>query len=469
MVGKGRRRACEKTRSERNKAKIRQIGGVKHPLPDSEALLRLHHRLSDANGPSIDTRSLRPGQCFFALRGEKTDGHAFVRQAREAGAAFAVVDQSQGLEDLGDFVEVVPDVLGALQAAARLRRLELRGRVLGLTGSNGKTTTKELLAAALGARFHVFATPGNLNNHIGLPLCLLQAERDAEFIVLEMGDNRTGDIAELCEIGQPDDGLITNVGQDHLEGYEGMAGNARTKMELFDYVNAKEGLIFLNAADEWLRDFPAKHRIEYGTQGKAVWTTVAANAPGGLTLLIHTPLGAVPARTKLTGAYNAENVAAVAAVALHYGVPLGDIARAIEGYQPRNQRSQLIETPGRRVIADCYNANPSSMRAALESLNAYTAGPLALVLGEMMELGAESESLHRGLAPLIRSLHPAVVIGVGRGILPLLEDLQGLNCHYYEDSAKAAADADELLRGCTLALVKGSRSVRLERVLEALS
>jgi UDP-N-acetylmuramoyl-tripeptide--D-alanyl-D-alanine ligase len=405
---------------------------------------------------------------FFALQGSKTDGHQFLEEVKLAGAAFAVVSANRELPPFGEFLEPVPDVLGALQALAARHRRTLDARVLGLTGSNGKTTTKDLLGAALSTRFHTFVTPGNLNNHIGLPLCILQIEKDVECIVIELGDNRPGDIAELCEIAQPTAGLITNIGQDHLEGYGSLESNAHTKLELFNYVNQTNGMIFKNGSDPWLADFPSKDTIEYGLPESALWAEVLSSKPGQLAVRLCTPTGAFRVNSKFTGAYNAENLVAAATVALHWGVPVADLVRAFEGFVPQNQRSQLIELPGLRIISDCYNANPSSMRAALTSLMSSEPDSLALFLGEMRELGDRSKELHRELAPLVRELAPSVVVGVGRGMLPLLEALTGINCHYYATAEAAAEDAHDLIQGCMLVFVKGSRSMRMEHIINQL-
>lgn len=449
--------------------KIREIGCVKHYTLKPDQLERLYRRLLNAQGPSIDTRVLQPGQVFFALNGTRTDGHNFLEAARSARAAFAVVEASRQLPPLGDFLEPVPDVLDTLQALAARHRRELKARVLGLTGSNGKTTTKDLLKAALSTRFHTFATPGNLNNHIGLPFTLLQVERDVECLILEMGDNRPGDIAQLCAIAQPTAGLITNIGQDHLAGYDGMAGNALTKLELFDYLNEHGGLVFRNCNDPWLAPYPAQQVVNYGIPGSSVWSDILDSQPGRLKVRLSTPTGSFEIENQLTGTYNSENLVAAASVALQWGVPVADLSRAFTSFAPSNQRSQLIEINGRQVIADCYNANPSSMRAALSSLKANDSKSLALILGEMLELGDQSETLHRELAPFVMALDPAIVIGVGKEMIALLEELGGLNCHYYSEVNTLAEDLQDLIRGCDLVFLKGSRSVYLERLIDELT
>ena len=316
---------------------------------------------------STDTRRIEQGSIFFALRGANFDGNRFVGEALEKGAVAAVCDDPAALED--PRVRLVGDPLTALQELAREHRRALGIPILAISGSSGKTTTKELVSRVLSARFTVCATRGNLNNHIGVPLTLLAMDRDTEFGIVEMGASACGEIARLAEIAEPDYGLLTNIGRAHLEGFGGPEGVRRGKGELFDYLAAHGGRAFVLADDETLHAMAAERD-----------SLAAEYYPASL---------ADGFESRLEGGYNRFNIAAAVAIGRYFEVPEPEIRRAVADYEPDNHRSQRIETTHNTVIADCYNANPTSMRAAIENLLGEPLGDRrrrVLILGDMLEL-----------------------------------------------------------------------------------
>lgn len=329
---------------------------------------------------TTDSRRIAPGSLFFALRGASFDGNRFAADALERGAAFAVVDDPSVAElrpDLRDRFVVVEDVLAALQELAREHRRRLAIPIVGIVGSNGKTTTKELVTRVLAERFRVQATRGNLNNHIGVPLTLLSMTRDTEIGVVEMGASACGEIALLCTISQPDYGLITNIGRSHLEGFGGPEGIRRGKGELYDYLAAHGGRAFVREEDP-------------------VLTAMADERPGLRQERYPTAL-ADGAESRLEGEYNRMNIAAALAVGRYFGIARPQLEHAVASYDPDNHRSQRTETARNTLIVDCYNANPSSMSASVDHVLRMPLGGRErrlLILGDMLELGAWSREEH---------------------------------------------------------------------------
>ncbi|MFO8002001.1 MAG: UDP-N-acetylmuramoyl-tripeptide--D-alanyl-D-alanine ligase, partial [Marinilabilia sp.] len=315
---------------------------------------------------STDTRKLVPGSIFFALKGDRFDGNRFAREALKQGCRLAVVDDAALKGEPGCFV--VPDVLEALQQLAGYHRRNLRIPVIGITGSNGKTTTKELITSVLSQKFKVWHTPGNLNNHIGVPLTLLSMKADTEIAVVEMGANHIGEIAALCEIARPDHGLITNVGNAHLEGFGSFEGVRQGKGELYTFLKRTGGEIFINIDNHWLLDMVGDYPwIGYGTGNEAV--VKGSNASAGPLLsfeLTTSRVDRMPVNTNLLGLYNLENLLAAASIAHYFGVEEELVREAFENYLPENNRSQFMNTAQNRLLLDAYNANPSSMKAALD-------------------------------------------------------------------------------------------------------
>ncbi len=417
---------------------------------------------------STDTRAIKPDSLFFALKGTHFNGNAFAAEALEKGARYAVIDEPRYRQD--DRFLLVADVLAALQKLARYHRERLRIPIIGITGSNGKTTTKELLHAVLSRTFNTYATQGNLNNHIGVPLTLLSLDRQTQLAIVEMGANHPGEIAFLCNIAQPTHGLITNVGKAHLEGFGGFEGVMRTKGELYDYLAGHGGTVFLQQDNPNLREMAESRAINqpvtYGfSEGNDV-VGILQSADPVLEIQWHAHGSHThhTVTTRLTGAYNTENLLAAVCVGRHFGVSATDINKGLTDYTPSNNRSQLTKTAANTVIRDYYNANASSMAAALENLKLLKADRKVIILGDMFELGEASPEEHRKLVDLACAMGVDRVLFVGHEFAR--HKRPGAEFHDTTDAAKAALQ----LRPITgaLVLLKASRSMAFEKLMDSL-
>lgn len=414
--------------------------------------------------PSVttDTRQLRKGDVYFALKGPKFNGNEFAAEALRAGAEYAVIDEEQYRS--GSRTILVSDVLETLQSLANHHRRQLAIPVIAITGSNGKTTTKELVHAVLSSTYRTYTTQGNLNNHIGVPLTLLRIAKDAEMAVVEMGANHIGEIASYCQIALPTHGIITNCGKAHLEGFGSEEGVRKGKGELFDYLRSlTHGYAFVNWDYDYLREMSKgiSGVIKYGTNPDChVIGKLMRNEPF-LEVEIVQGMDERIIRTQLVGDYNLPNVLAAVTVGKFFRVPESKMKQAIEAYRPSNSRSQLLKKDSNSFILDAYNANPSSMTAAIENFAKLPAENKVLVLGAMAELGSESENEHRRLVDLMNRYPWKAVALVGG-------DFQKID-HPYRRFENAEA-AREWLREQnfenTHFLVKGSRTMKLEKILE---
>ncbi|MFM2358773.1 MAG: hypothetical protein RLY16_766, partial [Bacteroidota bacterium] len=341
--------------------------------------------------PSIqtDTRKLQSGDLFFALKGPNFNGNLFAKQALEAGAAYAIIDEPQQGET-DERLIITPDVLTTLQALALYHRQQLNIPFIAITGSNGKTTTKELVYEVLKSQFITYTTKGNLNNHIGVPLTILSVKPDAQMAVIEMGANHQQEIAGYCQYTLPTYGIITNCGKAHLEGFGGEAGVRKGKGELYDFLRQHQGTAFVMNDYDYLREMSTgiESVITYGTTHADVVGVALPQEMLAVSLMMdgHPQL----IQTNLVGNYNLPNVLVAVTVGLHFGIAFDKIKQAIEGYIPSNSRSQLIQKDTNKIVLDAYNANPTSMRAAIENLATHYPGKRVLMLGGMMELGDES-------------------------------------------------------------------------------
>ena len=405
---------------------------------------------------STDTRHLPAGCVFFALHGERFDGNKFAKQALESGASLAVIDNPEYALPEGTLL--VPNTLLALQELARAWRLELALPIIGITGTNGKTTTKELLATVLSTKYHLHYTQGNLNNQIGVPLTLLQITRAHEMAIVEMGASHPGDIKELVDIAEPNYGLITNVGRAHLEGFGSFEGVQRTKQELYDYLVAHNGTIFRNADNPYLMRM----------HENALASTPISNSPQGVQYPIGgTPsnshsvayaTGTMPSGTNLVGEYNAENVSAAICVGEYFGISPEQALEAIRQYVPTNNRSQAMQTANNHLIVDAYNANPTSMQAAINAFKGDT-----YILGAMRELGEYSHLEHQNIVNMLAERKADNVLLVGEEYMqttspyPVFENVEQL--HKYLETNP--------LRDKNI-LLKGSRSTQMEKLLDVL-
>jgi len=411
---------------------------------------------------TTDSRGIKPGCLFFALKGATFNGNAFAATALKNGAAYAVIDDPS--MDTQQTL-LVQDVLEALQQLALHHRLSLSIPLIGITGTNGKTTTKELVSTVLASHFRVTYTQGNLNNHIGVPLTLLSITDNTDIAVVEMGANHPGEIAFLCNLARPDYGLITNIGKAHLEGFGGFEGVIRTKSELYAFLRETHGKAFVNGDNALLMERSSGiERILYGKANSCYASGEMAGADPDLVVKWINGNESQTIRTNLVGAYNFENVMAAVCTGMHFGVPAGKIIHALEQYVPSNNRSQTVDTGRNQVIMDAYNANPSSMQAALENFRSLKAGRKMVVLGDMLELGQESQQEHKTVLQQLQSMGLDNVLLVG----PEFQEAAGGRFTSFADSTAAREWLREhTLQGYTI-LVKGSRGIQMEKVLEAL-
>jgi len=415
---------------------------------------------------STDTRNITPCGMFFALKGENFDANAFAQQALDKGAAYVVIDNPE--YQLNDQCLLVEDVLTALQELARHHRATLSIPVIGLTGSNGKTTTKELINAVLKEGYQVFATKGNLNNHIGVPLSVLSITDDIEMAVIEMGANHQKEIEFLCTIAQPTHGLITNVGMAHLDGFGGFEGVKKGKAELYAYLKQHQGFAFIYRNNPYLLEMAAAADLNkvvyYGTEeGDVIRGELLTADP--FIALNWTGKGTFQAQANLTGAYNFENILAAICVGDFFGLSPEQINAGLSGYFPSNNRSQLTKTDNNTVICDFYNANPSSMIAALGNLAALTASRKVAILGDMFELGAEAADQHRSIIELANDSAANELIFIGQSFYEQKGDAKGI---FFKtaDEAKAYLTAHPVKDSTVL--LKGSRGMALERLMPQL-
>jgi UDP-N-acetylmuramoyl-tripeptide--D-alanyl-D-alanine ligase len=409
-----------------------------------------------------DSRKISKDCLFFALKGESFDGNTFARDAILKGAAYAIIDHPAFA---GHQTILVEDVLHTLQDLARYHRATLKIPVIGITGSNGKTTSKELIYAVLSSHFTAHATQGNLNNHIGVPITLLSVAEDTEIAIIEMGANHPGEIAELCTIADPTFGLITNIGKAHLEGFGGFEGVIRTKNELYQHLQKSGGTAFVNADNELLWRLSAElKRISYGTSPSAEAVGISFNADPFLDVSWMKGSQDIEIHTQLTGDYNFENVMAAICIGQHFDVPDQKIKAALEAYTPSNSRSQTLSTERNKIILDAYNANPTSMVAALKNFSKMQAPRKMAILGDMLELGEESLSEHEAIVQLLSGLNFENVILVGPEFMKCAGDL----FKTFPDSVAAQQWLKEKIFNDFTILVKGSRGLHMEHVLDAL-
>ncbi len=418
---------------------------------------------------TTDSRNVLPGALFFALKGERFNGNTFAKGALEVGAGYAIVDDTEYYDSSDDRLILVENALKTLQDLARAYRDTFDIPVLGITGSNGKTTTKELITAVLRTEKNIHATSGNYNNHIGVPLTLLQIPDNTEIAVIEMGANQPGDIAELCEIAQPTLGLITNIGKAHLEKLKSLEGVMETKGALYEAVDRKQGNIFVNMSDHRVREL-AKGKswaLTYGDLSANVYGKILNQTLSGMNLEISHTQWKVPIQmnTHLSGIYNLHNIEAAVAVGAYFGISSSHIVSGIESYIPQNNRSQVLTWKGITFWMDAYNANPSSMKAAIDHVFSIPQRKVALILGDMLEVGENEEQEHQKIGEHISSYHPIITIGIGPLMKHMIHHCSG-NCKWFPD---IETGKDEILQDLTLAdlvLLKGSRGMKLELLIQ---
>jgi len=414
-----------------------------------------------------DTRKVSNGCLFFALKGNKYNANQFANEAINNGAAYAIIDEKE--YEISQKTILVNNVLETLQQLATFHRDTLKIPVIAIVGSNGKTSTKELITSVLKQKFNVLATPGNFNNHIGLPLTILQITKEHDIAVIEMGANHVGENAFLCEIARPNYGVITNNGKDHLEGFGSMEGVALSNSELYYYLLKNKGIAFVNANDEWLMRMSKQlqNKITYsanfeGRNGSAKITCYARTLQPTIKFYINNNGEVVTAN--LSGDYNFDNIAVAVAMGIHFKIKLNSIGKGIEEYFPKNNRSEIIKKQFNTIYMDAYNANPSSVEVALKSFAAMPFAFKTVILGDMFELGKYAEKEHQNMVDLCKHLNLKNVYLCG-------ENYQKTRNNFH--TFQSTNDCKEYLKlnplKNTNVFMKGSRSMRLEDLLEVIN
>lgn len=441
----------------------------------------IYKKFKEHRSIQTDTRKLKEGDIYVALKGPNFNGNEFALRALDAGAAYAIVDEMPNESELiaaelsepgiKERLLLVDDALTTLQQLAKHHRQQLDIPFIAITGSNGKTTSKELIYAVLAAHFKTYTTQGNLNNHIGVPLTILSVKPDAEMAVIEMGANHQKEIESYCAYTLPSHGIITNCGKAHLEGFGGVEGVRKGKGELYQFLREHKGTAFVYADYDYLQPMSAgiENIIYYGITKGLVQGQIEAAEPF-LAVRITAGLGPDPLliQSQLVGEYNLPNILCAATIGKYFGVPDYKIIQAIEAYAPSNSRSQLIERGNNKVILDAYNANPSSMKVAIENFAKLNAGRKIVMLGGMMELGEDSIAEHLALVKQLIELGFKEVVLVGGDFVHTKDLFPNKETAYYT-YLPTASDASEWLKELNpqhaYILVKGSRSMKMEQVL----
>lgn len=445
-------------------------------------IISIYNKFKECGVVTTDTRTLKGGEMFFALKGENFDGNEYALKALELGARYAVVNKSAAVAASDDPRLVkVDDTLKTLQELARWHRSMtiVDGKpltVIALTGTNGKTTTKELIREVLAVKYRVTATEGNLNNSIGVPLTLLRINSETQLAVVEMGASHPGDIKELVEIALPNYGLITNVGKAHLLGFGSFEGVKKTKGELYDYLRRTADKVFINVDNPHLCQMASERNLQSDPERPySLLLPYGLDYQGGVVLFsdekhpfLRILCGGVLINTNLVGSYNADNVMAAIAVGVHFGVSFEDAVKAIEAYVPSNNRSQMTKTENNTLIVDAYNANPTSMAAALENFSNVSAKCRIAMLGDMLELGEDSAAEHKAVVESALSRTFCKVFFVGKEFGAVSSVADGSSAMFFNTSDELA----EYLRANPVkdatVLIKGSRGTRMEKVIPVL-
>jgi len=408
-----------------------------------------------------DSRNIEPNCIFFALKGEHFNGNQFAAEALTKGAAYAIIDEEEFY--ISEKTILIDNVLNTLKELASFHRKRLGIPILAITGTNGKTTTKELVSLVLSQRFNVTFTQGNLNNHIGVPLTLLKMNKKTEFGVVEMGANHPGEIDDLCKIADPDFGLITNIGKAHLEGFGSFEGVIQTKAELYRYLQSKKGIVFYNKNNQLLQTLTTdfEHKISYG-EHDADFVAELIDSPPYVHLKANFTKGVLYLNTHLTGIYNFENILAATCIGNYFNVDPIKIQQALNSYEPKNNRSQLIIKNGVRITMDAYNANPTSMQASIKSFFQTNTGEYYLILGDMLELGSYSKEEHTQILELIKKSTECKVFTVGKQFFEIA-GAYGVSAFENVDVLCESLIKTPIKSGNIL--IKGSRGIQLEKVL----
>lgn len=422
----------------------------------------IYEKFLECGKVSTDTRKIEAGCMFFALKGANFNANQFAGDALDKGAKYAVIDEETYRKD--ERFLLVDDVLKTLQALARHHRRQFNIPVLGINGTNGKTTTKELLHAVLGQQYKTLSTRGNLNNHIGVPLTLLELDQSYEMAVIELGANKIGDISELCHIAEPTHGLTTNIGKAHMEGFGGFEGAIRGESEQYHYLIQTGGTVFINSRNEILSNMAKRFRKPYFYPAPGDYFNCELLSADPFIIYRHEQGEEV--QTQLIGAYNFENIASALCIGKFFEVPAEAANQAVSRYKPENKRSQIVNKGSNTIILDAYNANPDSMQAAIRSLEAMKATHKAVVLGDMYELGEDSPKEHRSIGELLAQCHFQHIYLCGA----MMEDAYHAcpQAQYFKDKKTLEAHLQSHLLSDTTILLKASRGIALETILDVL-
>lgn len=401
-----------------------------------------------------DSRNILAGSMFYALKGEKFNGNFFAEKALNDGAAYAVIDQAEFVKD--NRYILVDDVLMTLQKLANYHRKQLNIPVLAITGSNGKTTTKELTREVLKKKYNVKATSGNLNNHIGVPLTLLSTTSQTDFLIVEMGANHQGEINDLCYIAEPDFVMITNIGKAHLEGFGGVEGIKKGKSEMYRYAVKHNGKIFINTDDEVLCSLlpPNAQTLKYSA---TELLKIKVEVP-----FLEFEYRGLTIETQLYGIYNIPNIAFAIAAGEFFGISFQNIAVALSNYIPENNRSQIVKSGNNTIIKDAYNANPSSMKLSIETFAKITDQQKVLILGDMLELGDQSREEHKQIIELTKNLGFKNVIFIGKNFNEVKNENHGV--YFIEINEAKKYYREQNYNNATI-LLKGSRGIAVEQII----
>lgn len=423
---------------------------------------QLYEQFKECSSVSTDTRSIANNSLFFALKGPNFNANEFAKQALEKGANYVVIDEPE--YKISDKCIVVDDVLDTLQKLANHHRRQFKFPFIGITGSNGKTTTKELIKCVLDKKYKVLATFGNLNNHIGVPLTLLAIDDTVDIAIIEMGANRLGDIAELCAISEPTHGLITNIGRAHVGNFGGFENIIRTKSELYQHLIQSDGQVWINSRNEILKNMAKRFSdpLFYPNKGDYYHAEYLESSP----FVRLMPEDGDSITTHLVGEYNFENIAAALCIGKYFKVDAPDANEAVASYVPSNNRSQIIKKGSNTIVLDAYNANPSSMEAAINTVANMAGEYKVLILGDMYELGDQSDEEHATLGKLIAKHQFDEVYFCGKLIKHALNNYP--NGQYYEDKIDLANSLNKKKFSNTLILLKASRGIGLETILDEL-
>ena len=419
----------------------------------------LYDIFTQSKGISTDTRKIKQDSIFFALKGENFNGNKFAIEALQKGALKAVVDENLDITDRSDIIQV-DNVLKMLQDLAQFHRRKLKTPIIAIAGSNGKTTTKKLCQAFFETTFKTFATRGNLNNHIGVPLSLLQIDNSIEIALIELGANHQEETAELCEICEPDFGYVTNFGKDHLEGFGGVEGVIKANSELYDYINKVEGKIFVDVNDEIQKQQAEGGDLILFNQSDDLIKLESADP------YLKVQIGDQSVTTNLVGDYNFQNIAAAFSMANYFGISHKLIAKALANFTPEDNRSQFIETDNNKIVLDAYNANPSSMELAIQNFARMKASSKSVILGDMLELGESSFDEHLATINQLQEHHFDHIFLVGKVFYE--HKFPADHYHFFNNFDELKKYLEDHPLKDQLILIKGSRGIALERSLDYL-